>query len=250
MATLSASLLPLLFIARISGLIVASLVILWALAFQSSFLPPSSSQEDLVYAVLHPLLMVIGFIIISGEAILVHRWLPGSRHFKKSVHLCLQGVALASGIFGIWTKFHGQDGVVANFYSLHSWMGLICVSLFGAQWIVGFLSFWHRGEVRASRISVLPWHIFLGLYTYGLAVATAETGLLEKLTFLQSRRSVSKRCLESMVVNSLGLGLALLSGIIIFTAISPKYHVHQTKLKYSNSGASLLDERRENDRSR
>lgn len=49
------------------------------------------------------------------------------------MHLCLQGVALASGVFGIWTKFHSKDGVVANFYSLHSWMGLICVCLFGAQ---------------------------------------------------------------------------------------------------------------------
>jgi hypothetical protein len=66
-------------------------------------------------------------------AILVHRWLPGSRNSKKSVHLCLQGVALASGVFGIWTKFQGDDGIVANFFSLHSWMGLICVSLFGAQ---------------------------------------------------------------------------------------------------------------------
>lgn len=66
-------------------------------------------------------------------AILVHRWLPGSRNLKKSVHLSLQGLALASGVFGIWTKFQGRDGVVANFYSLHSWMGLICISLFGAQ---------------------------------------------------------------------------------------------------------------------
>ena len=69
----------------------------------------------------------------------MHRWLPGSKSFKKSVHLCLQGVALASGFFGIWTKFRGNDGIVANFYSLHSWMGLICVFLFGAQ--VLFLQF-------------------------------------------------------------------------------------------------------------
>ncbi|XP_024465826.1 probable transmembrane ascorbate ferrireductase 4 isoform X2 [Populus trichocarpa] len=134
MATsVSSSLVPLLFFARISGLLAAALVIYWALVFKSSFLPQSTSQEDLVYAVLHPLLMVIGFILISGEAILVHRWLPGSRGFKKSVHLCLQGLALACGIFGIWTKFHGNDGIVANFFSLHSWMGLICISLFGAQ---------------------------------------------------------------------------------------------------------------------
>ncbi|KAH9707597.1 putative transmembrane ascorbate ferrireductase 4 [Citrus sinensis] len=249
MAAVSASWLPLLFFARASGLVVAALVLTWALAFKSSFLPHSSSQEDLIYAVLHPLLMVIGFIIISGEGRELFRfelfivfditsitgWLPGSRNLKKSVHLCLQGLALACGIFGIWTKFHGIDGVVANFYSLHSWMGLICVSLFGAQWMMGFLSFWHRAEVRMTRVRVLPWHIFLGLYTYGLAVATAETGLLEKLTFLQTRRNVYKSCPESMVVNSLGLGLALLSGFVIFAAVSPKSHVPVNKPKCLSS---------------
>jgi cytochrome b-561 len=104
------------------------------------------------------------------------------------------------------------------------------------QWLMGFLSFWHRGEARTARLRVLPWHVFLGLYTYGLAVATAETGLLEKLTFLQTRRNVSKHCPESMVVNGLGLGLALLSGIVILAAVSPK---HQTplpnKLVYSDA---------------
>ncbi|GAA0167219.1 reductase [Lithospermum erythrorhizon] len=216
-------------LARVSGFIVAILVLTWALHFKTSFVPYAPSQEDLIYAVLHPLLMVIGFILISGEAILVHRWLPGSRNLKKSVHLCLQGVALASGIFGIWTKFHSNDGIVGNFYSLHSWMGLLCISLFGTQWLVGFLSFWHRGEARTTRVQVLPWHIFLGLYTYGLAVATAETGLLEKLTFLQTIGNVPRRSTESTVVNGLGLGLALLSGIVILTAISPKYHPSKSK---------------------
>lgn len=179
--------------------------------------------------------MVIGFILISGEAILVHRWLPGSRNLKKSVHLSMQGLALASGVFGIWTNFHGQDGIVANFWSLHSWMGLICMLLFGAQWLIGFLSFWHRGEMRTTRVSVLPWHVFLGLYTYGLAVATAETGLLEKLTFLQTNRNVSKHCTESMVVNGVGVGLALLSGIVILAAVCPKYQTLPSKLMYSDT---------------
>uniref|UniRef100_A0A6N2N8X1 Cytochrome b561 domain-containing protein n=1 Tax=Salix viminalis TaxID=40686 RepID=A0A6N2N8X1_SALVM len=207
MATsVSSSLAPLLFFAaRIWGLFVAALVVSWALVFKPSFLPQSTSQEDFIYAVLHPLLMVIGFILISGEAILVHRWLPGSRGFKKSVHLCLQGLALACGIFGIWTKFHGNDGIVANFFSLHSWM---------------------------VRMRVLPWHVFLGLYTYGLAVATAETGLLEKITFLQTNKDVPKHSSESMVVNGLGLSLALLSGIVILAAVSPRF---QAELMYPES---------------
>ncbi|KAL6187897.1 hypothetical protein ACLB2K_039292 [Fragaria x ananassa] len=238
------SLVPLLLLARISGLLVAVLVLIWTFSFRSSFHHHSTDEsfdsfpqqdQGITYSALHPLFMVIGFILISGEAILIHRWLPGSRSSKKSVHLCLQGVALCSGIFGIWTKFQGQRGVVANFYSLHSWMGLVCILLFGAQWLMGFLSFWHRGEARTVRLRVLPWHIFLGLYTYGLAVATAETGLLEKLTFLQTRRNVSKHCPQSMVVNSLGLGLALLSGIVILAAISPKYQPTQTKLIYSDT---------------
>lgn len=235
MATPLSSSFPLLFLARFSASVVALLVITWALHFKTSFIPQSPSQEQHIYAVrknpffflhswfllnamcmhvsegdswnsnfcdqvMHPLLMVIGFILITGEgrsfffffflkswslfcnwesrgslgiqswqnsnspneslnlfvigklgqadfelglsdsllnlvvsAILVHKWLPGSRNMKKLVHLCLQGVALACGIFGIWTRFESQDGIVANFYSLHSWMGLICITLFGAQ---------------------------------------------------------------------------------------------------------------------
>lgn len=88
-----------------------------------------------------------------------------------------------------------------------------------------------------TRIRVLPWHVFLGLYTYGLAVVTAETGLLEKLTFLQTNGVVLKRCSESMIVNGLGLGLAMLCGIVILTAVSPKqYHITPaTKVLYSDS---------------
>ncbi|KAL9857663.1 putative ascorbate ferrireductase (transmembrane) [Arabidopsis thaliana] len=124
MGSVDPSRLSLVLFARLSGLVVAVSVLYWAL-----FLP----NLGLSYSTLHPLLMVIGFILVSGEAILIHRWLPGSRKTKKAVHLWLQGMALASAVFGIWTKFHYQRGVFANFYSLHSWMGLLSVSLFAAQ---------------------------------------------------------------------------------------------------------------------
>ncbi|GAB2297083.1 hypothetical protein Dimus_031183 [Dionaea muscipula] len=205
-AIMSVSSILLLLFARISALGVAVLVLIWALAFKASFIPLSISstqdQESFIYAVLHPLLMVIGFIILSGE-----------------------GVAFASGIFGIWTKFHGDDGIVANFYSLHSWMGLVCVFMFGTQWMMGFLNFWHRGEIRSVRARILPWHVFVGLYTYGLAVATAETGLLEKLTFMQTNRNLSRHGSESIVVNLIGLGLLMLSSFVILVAVSPKHHM-------------------------
>ncbi|KAK9118439.1 hypothetical protein Scep_016532 [Stephania cephalantha] len=215
--------LPLLVFARASALVVAALVLTWTLSFKTSFTPHSSTHQDLIYAALHPVFMVIGFIVVSGEAILVHRWWPGeSRNVKKLVHLSMQGLALGCGGLGIWTKFHGNEGIVANFYSLHSWMGLICVALFSAQWLMGFFTFWHRPEVRTMRIRMLPWHIFLGLFTYCLAIATAETGLVEKLTFLQLKGKVLKRSPETMVVNGLGIALVLLSAIVVLAAVSPK----------------------------
>lgn len=148
-------------------------------------------------------------------------------------------------------QLHNQGKMLLDVFGRRKHVGHHCHCIFGlsmrwaqmiwkisicTQWLMGFLSFWHRGEARTARLRVLPWHVFLGLYTYGLAVATAETGLLEKLTFLQTRRNVSRHCPESMVVNGLGLGLALLSGIVILAAVSPK---HQTplpnKLVYSDA---------------
>ncbi|XP_008801984.2 probable transmembrane ascorbate ferrireductase 4 [Phoenix dactylifera] len=217
----------LLALARISGVLVAILVLVWTLSFRTTFLLPISttsaaatSQLDHLYSVLHPLLMVIGFILLSGEGILAHRWLSGWS--RKWMHLSLQGAALGFGLFGIWAKFKGNDGILANFYSLHSWMGLLCVALFAAQWVVGFLSFWRRGEGRRTRAALLPWHVFAGIYTYGLSVATAETGLLEKLTFLHINRGLPRRSPEATLVNALGLALAVLCGLVVLAAVSPK----------------------------
>lgn len=105
------------------------------------------------------------------------------------------------------------------------------------QWLMGFLTFWHRGEARMIRIQVLPWHVFIGLYTYGLAVVTAETGLLEKLTFLQTNGVVLKHCNESLIVNGLGLGLAMLCGVVILTTVSSKQYqsIPKTKVMYSDN---------------
>ncbi|CAH2050641.1 unnamed protein product [Thlaspi arvense] len=70
----------LLLLARLSALIVAGLVLIRALAFKTSFLPHSSSQDYLISAValstlkimsiraqMHASSLVIGFILVGGE---------------------------------------------------------------------------------------------------------------------------------------------------------------------------------------
>ncbi|GKA17263.1 hypothetical protein Tco_0697100 [Tanacetum coccineum] len=84
-------------------------------------------------------------------------------------------------------------------------------------------------------------HVSLCAMNFGMriktitAVVTAETGLLKKLTFLQTNGVVLKRCSESMIVNGLGLGLATLCGLVILTTVSPKQYqsIPTTKIPYN-----------------
>ncbi|URE26107.1 B561 family [Musa troglodytarum] len=226
-------------LSHISALLVAVLVLLWALAFRTTiFLRFYSSsvdgaatatavaEFDHLYFVLHTLLMVIGFILFGGEGILAHRWGVGlgwARGPRKAAHLWLQGAALGFGVAGLLTKFKGNKGVLANFHSLHSWMGLLCLLLFAAQWTMGFLSFWNRGEGWRARTLLLPWHVFIGIFTYSLAVATAESGLMEKMAFLHTKHGIPRSSLEFTLINVLGLTLAIHCGLVVFTLIPVKH---------------------------
>ncbi|THU70887.1 hypothetical protein C4D60_Mb08t29730 [Musa balbisiana] len=252
-------------LSHISALLVAVLVLLWALAFRTTvFLRFYSTSVDggatatatatavahfdHLYFVLHTLLMVIGFILFGGEGMLAHRWGVGlgwARGRRKAAHLWLQGAALGFGVAGVWTKFKGKKGVLANFHSLHSWMGLLCLLLFAAQWTMGFLSFWNRGEGRRARTLLLPWHIFVGIFTYSLAVATAESGLMEKMAFLHTKHGIPRSSLEFTLINVLGLTLAIHCGLVVFALIPVKHKESSnstmtTRIGYGVSGVQRL----------
>ncbi|XP_020103125.1 probable transmembrane ascorbate ferrireductase 2 isoform X2 [Ananas comosus] len=205
---------------RAMGAAAAALVIIWAVHFRGG-LALISDNKDLIFNV-HPVLMVIGFILLNGEAILAYKTVSGTKNFKKTVHLSIQFLALCLGLIGVWAalKFHNDKGI-DNFYSLHSWLGLACLLLFGIQWGAGFVTFWYPGGSRSSRALLLPWHVFFGAYIYALAVATAVTGLLEKATFLQSNSVISRYSNEALLVNFLGLLLVLLGGTVILALVTP-----------------------------
>lgn len=167
-----------------------------------------------------------------SQSMLVYKTAFGTRKHMNALHLVLQATAFVLGITGIWAafKFHSDKGF-RGFYSLHSWLGLACVLFFGIQWLVGLASFWYPGIGRINRPKVFPWYAFLGLYNYGLAVAAAETGFVERLTFLQASKIITRYSLEALVVNILGLVLVLLSGCVFLCTITPitnKDHVYRT----------------------
>lgn len=68
-------------------------------------------------------------------AIMIYNVFPKLNHdTAKLTHLILHAIATVLGAFGIYCafKFHNDSGI-ANLYSLHSWLGIGTISLYGIQ---------------------------------------------------------------------------------------------------------------------
>ncbi|KAK8310066.1 hypothetical protein V6Z12_D02G162000 [Gossypium hirsutum] len=112
---------------------VTTLVLVWLLKFREGLAFESANKFKIFN--LHPLLMVIGFILMAGEAIMAYKSTPSRRDIQvqKAVHLTLQTIALGCGIFGIVVifKFHNETNM-PDMVTLHSWLVfarilLVCV---------------------------------------------------------------------------------------------------------------------------
>ncbi|KAM7510236.1 hypothetical protein LguiB_009111 [Lonicera macranthoides] len=211
---------PIFIVIRIIEILVAVTVLTWTIRYRGG-LALFSDNKDLIFNI-HPVLMVISLVLLNGEAMLAYKTVPGTKRLKKLVHLALQFLVFILSIIGAWAalKFHNDKGI-DNFYSLHSWLGLACLFSFNIQWAAGFTTFWYPGGSRNSRATLLPWHLFLGVYIYALAVATCTTGILEKATFLQSNHVISHYSAEAILVNSLGVSIVVLGGFVVLAVISP-----------------------------
>ncbi|KAI4352256.1 hypothetical protein L6164_006526 [Bauhinia variegata] len=211
---------PIFLTVRVVGVLVTLLLLTWALHFRGG-LALVSDNKDLIFNV-HPVLMVIGLVLINGEGMLAYKTVSGTKSFKKLVHLILQFISFILSVVGVWAayKFHIDKGI-DNFYSLHSWLGLACLFLFFIQWAAGFATYWYPGGSKNSRVGLLPWHVFFGIYIYALAIATTTTGILEKATFLQTNKVISRYSIEALLVNSMGILIVVLGGFVILGLLAP-----------------------------
>ncbi|KAK9683253.1 hypothetical protein RND81_10G126600 [Saponaria officinalis] len=166
--------------------------------------------------------MVISLVLLNGEAMLAYKSVPGTKSFKKQIHMVMQLMAFCVAVIGVWAvwKFHTEKGV-DHLYTLHSWLGLACLLLFTIQWAAGFTTFWYPGGSRNNRASLLPWHVFFGVYIYALAVATTVTGFLEKATFLQRSHITSRYSTEALLINSMGILTMVLGGLVVMALVAP-----------------------------
>ncbi|KAM3368630.1 hypothetical protein ACQJBY_016872 [Aegilops geniculata] len=217
---------PFTYAAHALGAAAAAMVLVWCIHFRGG-LALEAVNKNLIFNV-HPVLMLIGFIILGSEAIMVYKVFPGLSHdTAKLTHLTLHAIAIVLGAVGIYCafKFHNESGI-ANLYSLHSWLGIGAISLYGIQWIFGFVTFFFPGAAPDVRRGALPWHALFGLFVYVLTLATAELGFLEKMTFLQSS-GLDKYGPEALLVNCTALVVVLFGAAVVVAAVAPAAKVEE-----------------------
>ncbi|KAE8724032.1 Transmembrane ascorbate ferrireductase 1 [Hibiscus syriacus] len=206
------------FVPHALAVVAAVMVLVWCIHFRGG-LAWESSNKNLIFNI-HPVLMLIGFIIIGGQAIMSYKSLPLRKEVKKVIHLVLHAIALTLGIIGIYTAFKNHnESSIPNLYSLHSWLGIGIISLYGIQWIYGLLVFFYPGGSIGLRRESLPWHVLVGLFVFILAVTNATLGFLEKLTFLENS-GLDKYGAEAFLVNFTAIVTILYGALVIFTVSS------------------------------
>jgi cytochrome b561 len=70
----------------------------------------------------------------KNKAIMSYKSLPLKKEVKKVIHLVLHAIAIILGSVGIAAAFKNHnESNIANLYSLHSWLGISIISLYGIQ---------------------------------------------------------------------------------------------------------------------
>ena len=135
----------------------------------------------------HPLLMTIGMIYLYGDAILVYRLFRNvTKIYVKIMHGLIHVAVLVFASIALKAVFDSHNKAqkpIPNMYSLHSWVGLSAVILFGLQWVCGFVSFLFPKLSDGIRKWYLPHHKYWGLAIFVLCCAAALMGITEKAIF-------------------------------------------------------------------
>lgn len=170
--------------AHIFGVIALILMLVWLLHYREG-VDLDSYDPSKIFNV-HPLLMFLGVIFLSGEALMAYKTVRGERQVKKSVHFFLHLCAIILGIVGLHAafKYHDRRGL-RNLYSFHSWIGIGTFCLYILQWVFGLCMYMLPYTRRETRLINLPWHISGGRAIFYMIIITALTGLMQKTTLMQ-----------------------------------------------------------------
>ncbi|XP_019181552.1 PREDICTED: probable transmembrane ascorbate ferrireductase 3 [Ipomoea nil] len=206
-------------LAQLFGLLALILMLVWLLHYREGLDLDSDDNLNRIFNV-HPFLMYFGFIFFAGQAMMAYKTVMAARDVQKFTHMLFHMIAICLGIVGIHAvfKFHDRANI-GNMYSLHSWIGISTFSLYILQWVIGLVVFLFPYASQETRSRLAPWHITGGRALLYMAICAAETGLMQKATFLKLQFTR-----ESTLINILGV-VILLFGISVDISVALSRYV-------------------------
>lgn len=159
------------------------LILYWALFYQGGVTWTGSRGLQLN---LHYILMIGGFVFLNGQSMLVYRcYFCCKKIYLKVLHTIFFVMSISAITIGLVSAIQANNNTPhqKHFYSLHSWLGLTAIGLFGLQFIVGFMSFLVLlccdERTAKFRQRLLPTHVTFGLTIFSLGGAAILTGLMQ-----------------------------------------------------------------------
>ncbi|XP_066930216.1 lysosomal membrane ascorbate-dependent ferrireductase CYB561A3-like [Clytia hemisphaerica] len=172
----------------------------------------------------HPLMMVLGMIVLYGNAAISYRVFNTAPKFQiKLLHAGLHGLALVFMIVGLVAVFgfHNHNNI-PNLYSLHSWIGILTVTLFSAQYLLGFTAFLFPKFGDDLRAIALKYHQFFGRAILYLVVIASVSGLTEKMLFAHSA-DYKYFIPVGNIANVIGVVLAIMAMLVEYIVHEPTF---------------------------
>ncbi|XP_054735472.1 plasma membrane ascorbate-dependent reductase CYBRD1 isoform X1 [Anastrepha obliqua] len=173
----------------------------------------------------HPLFMTIGLIFLYGNSILVYRGFRNVR--KKTLKLSHAGIHLTAfvltviALITVFDSHNLADPPIPNMYSLHSWLGLGAVIVFGLQYVAGFTAYLAPGWRQSLKVAYMPLHIYFGLFGFVLAIASALMGVTEKALFAISDYSSFSNA--GVMANCIGVFYVIFGALVVYLATESSY---------------------------
>ncbi|KAI5636317.1 eukaryotic cytochrome b561 domain-containing protein [Phthorimaea operculella] len=164
---------------------VSALTIFWAYFYRGNFAWNDEKDPEKQFN-LHPVLMVAGFVTFSGFSVLLYRICRCFRRiYVKLLHAIFHALAFPCIVIGFLAvlDYHNKKGIT-NFYSLHSWIGLVAMGLFGIQHIfdtlvflciaIGFLAQldYHNKKGITNFYSLHSWIGLVAMGLFGIQVSS------------------------------------------------------------------------------
>jgi len=208
---------------QLSGILVVVLVAVWMSNYRGGFAWTSNPSLEFNY---HPMLMTIGLIFLYAEAILIYRvFARFPKRIVKIAHGIIQVISIVFALIGLKAVLDSHNlnpKPIPNFYSLHSWLGLLTIGLFVLQLIAGFSIFGWPGGTDAFKKLYMNSHRFFGIGIFLLACATALTGTVEK-TLFSIKKDYGKLPPEAYVINFFGLSIVVFAFLVVFVATKTEW---------------------------